>query len=142
MGLSLYDRWKQMQYATNAPSASDTADLVDVSSTQTLTNKIAYFTDITNTGASNRKIAYGSGVLVTGALVVATGLSTVTAFAQILASQPTGTGTNSNQILVATSITTGAVTVSSYSVNSVTGGTVAATGSAATGTFYWVAVGT
>ena len=142
MGLSLYDRWRQMNQATSAPSASDSADLVDVSSTQTLTNKVGYLVDKTNATASGRTIAYGSGALVTGSLVVATGLATVVGFSATLLNQPTGTGTNSNQLLAATSITTGAVTVTSYSVSSVTGATTVSTGSAATGSFSWIAIGT
>ena len=87
------------------------------------------------------RMACGSGALVTGSLVIATGLATIVGFSATLNSVPTGTGTNSNQILVGT-FTTGSATVQAYSVNSVTGGTVIATGSAATGAFYWLAFGT
>ena len=90
--------------------------------------------------ASGFRTAVGSGALVTGTLVVATGLTSVAGFVAIPTAQPTGTGTASNQILAATSITTGAVTVTAYSVASVTGGTTAANTS--TGTFYWLALGT
>ena len=141
MGLSLFDRWKQMQYATSAPSASDSADLVDVSSTQTLTNKVAYVRDQTNSGASNRLMAYGSGTLVTGAVVVATGLSTVTAFT---ATQygATGFATGATEVhsVFVKSITTGAVTVGGIFNAFVTGAaTISVSGTA---TFYWIAIGT
>lgn len=120
--------------------------LVDRDSAETLTNKtiasvatVPYVADATGAGA--KKVASGGPVaLVTGTKVVATGLATVTGFVAIPSGQPTGTGTASHQILAATSITTGAVTVTAYSVSSVTGATVAANTS--TGSFYWFAMGT
>ena len=141
MGLSLYDRYKQMQYATNAPSASDSADLVDVSSTQTLTGKVAYIRDKTNSGASNRFFAYGSGTLVTGAVVVATGLATVDSFtAQQYGATGFATGATEVHTVFVKSITTGAVTVGGIFNAFVTGAaTVSVSGTA---TFYWIAIGT
>ena len=141
MGLSLYDRYKQMQYATSAPSVSDSADLVDVSSTQTLTNKVAYIRDQTNSGASNRLMAYGSGTLVTGSVVVATGLTAVTAF---VATQQGATGfaTGATEAFTVqvSSITTGAVTVRGIFNAFVTG--AATLSSSGTAGFYWIAIGT
>ena len=141
MGLSLYDRYRQMQGAVNAPSASDSADLVDVSSTQTLTNKVAYIRDQTNSGASNRLMAYGTGTLVTGSVVVATGLSTVTAF---VATQygATGFATGATEVdrVQVSSITTGAVTVMGIYDSFVTG--AATLSNSGTATFYWIAIGT
>jgi hypothetical protein len=118
---------------------------VGVGTTDTLTGKtiassatVPYIADAT--GAGSKKMAGGSTALVTGTKVVATGLATVVSFQATLAAQPNATGAASPQILAATSITTGAVTVTAYSVSSVTGATIAANTS--TGTFYWIAMGT
>ena len=91
--------------------------------------------------ASGFRFAAGTGALVAGTLVVATGLSTVLAFAPVLS----GTGASASGVtevdtLVVASITTGAVTVNgayhsgtaAVQVQSVSG----------TSTFYWIAVGT
>ena len=84
------------------------------------------------------KIAGGTGALVTGALSFASGLTTIVSAWANPAAQPTGTGTASMQILVPT-WATGALTVTAYSVASVTGGTAAA--STSTGAFTWGAIG-
>ena len=91
--------------------------------------------------ASGFRTAVGSGALVSGSLVVATGLTSVLGFTALNSVIPTGaTGNLVPQILVANSITTGAVTVTAYSVSSVSGALVAATGSS--GSFYWIGFGT
>ena len=141
MGLSLFDRYKQMQYQTSAPSASDSADLVDVSSTQTITNKVGYLIDKTSATTATGTIAYGTGTLVTGAVVVATGLATVTAFtATISGPSSFATGATEADTVMVSSITTGAVTVKGVFNAFVTGAaTISVSGTAK---FYWIAIGT
>ena len=90
-------------------------------------------------GTAVAKIVGGTGALVTGTLLIATGLSQITAAWASQREQPTGTGTASMQILVPT-WATGGLTVTAYSVASVTGGTAAA--STSTGAFSWGAIGT
>ena len=141
MGLSLYDRWKQMNQATSAPSASDSADLVDVSSTQTLTNKVAFLIDKTNPTLSGRTIAYGTGVMVSGTLVLATGLATVVGFSATFL-KAAGTGAASTQTIQVDSIATGAVTISAYYTSTIGASGVLTGATGSSGTFYWVAIGT
>ena len=91
--------------------------------------------------ASGFRFAGGSGALVTGALVVATGLTSIIAFTATLSGTgASATGATEVDTLVVASITTGAVTVNgayhsgtaAVQVQSVSG----------TATFYWIAVGT
>lgn len=130
---NLLNRLSRVQGGTNIQSA-DIADLVDT--TQGLT-QLSVVKDVTSTGAG--KLVYGTGSLVTGALTVATGLTTIINAAVSPAAQPTGTGTASMQILVPT-WATGALTITAYSVSSLTGATVAA--STSTGVVSYVCVGT
>lgn len=88
--------------------------------------------------ASGVRVAAGTGALVTGALTIATGLTTIIAASADGVGQATGTGTASAQLL-GTSWVTGALTVTAYSISSITGATVAA--STSTGTFTWFAIG-
>lgn len=88
--------------------------------------------------ASGARVAGGTGTLVTGTAAITTGLTTVLSFTCSQTTQPTGTGVNSDQILVPT-WATGTVTVTAYSVSTITGATIAASGS--TGSFSWIAIG-
>ena len=88
--------------------------------------------------ASGVRIAAGSGALLTGALTIATGLTTILSASADSGGQPTGTGTASAQLLGCTWVT-GALTVTAYSISSVTGATIAA--STSTGSFAWFAIG-
>lgn len=87
---------------------------------------------------SGARLAAGSGALVSGTATITTGLTSILGFSIDNTSQPTGTGVASAQILQA-SWTTGAVTVTAFSISSVTGATIAASGSS--GSFTWVAIG-
>jgi hypothetical protein len=134
MGIyNLYNRWQRVNGSGNPVNASDQADLVDTN--QGLA-QLSALKDVTNTGAG--KIVAGTGALVTGALTIATGLTTINNAVVSPAAQPTGTGTASMQILVPTWVT-GALTITAYSVSSVTGATAAATTS--TGTFSYICYG-
>lgn len=130
---TLWNRLSRVNGGTNL-LAGDNSDLVDTS--QGLT-QLSALKDVTSTGAG--KVTYGTGALVTGTLAVVTGLTTVLGFTCSPVTQPTGTGVASDQILVPT-WATGTVTVTAYSISSVTGATIAASGS--TGSFSWIAVGT
>ncbi len=129
---TLWNRLSRINGGTNL-LAGDNSDLVDTS--QGL-SQIQAVKDVTNTGAG--KIVYGTGSLVTGALTVATGLTTITNATVSPAAQPTGTGAASMQILVPT-WATGALTVTAYSISSVTGATIAA--STSTGVVSYICVG-
>ena len=133
-----------------AGSGSTEVQLIDASSTQTLTNKtlttpviasstnVPYIQDAT--GGALIKMAAGSGAFVTGTVIVATGLATVVGFSASLS----GTGTRASgateiSIINVSSITTGAVSlVGSY--NGATGATIISA-SGANG-FRWIAYGT
>lgn len=117
------------------PNTSFLAEIVKAGSNPAKNNP--YVQDFNNTDSV--RIVQGTGTLVTGALTIATGLTAITFAVAIPTSQPTGTGTASNQLLVPT-WATGALTVTAYSVSSATGGTAAA--STATGTFAYLAYGT
>ena len=91
--------------------------------------------------ASGFRFAAGTGTLVTGAVVVATGLTTVLACTTTQYGA-TGFATGATEVhtTFVKSITTGAVTVGGIFNAFVTGAaTVSVSGTA---TFYWIAVGT
>ena len=91
--------------------------------------------------ASGFRFAAGTGSLVTGTLVVATGLTTVLAFAPVLnGTGASATGATEVDTLLVSSITTGAVTVQG-AYHSGTAAVQLASVSG-TATFYWIAVGT
>ncbi len=131
--LNLYSRWMRMNQSSNPLNASDVADLVDTSAGL---SQLSAVKDVTNTGAG--KFVYGTGTLVTGTLTIATTLTTVQGAVVVPAAQPTGTGAASDQILVPTWVT-GALTVTAYSITSITGATAAANTS--TGAFAYLAFG-
>ncbi len=93
--------------------------------------------------ASGFKFAAGTGTLVTGALIVATGLSTVLGFTATVKEPATGTyltGATEVHSINVKSITTGAVSVDGIYNSFTTGAaTVSVSGTAV---FYWLAVGT
>lgn len=125
-------------YATagSAPFYVDSDDNIPkVVPAGTGTTELSFMMGVTTSGA---RVAGGTGALVTGTLAVVTGLTTVLSFTCSPTAQPTGTGVNSDQILVPT-WATGTVTVTAFSVSSVTGATIAASGS--TGAFSWLAIG-
>lgn len=127
----------QRGYATptNAPIR------VDTTTNQVLVNAAGSGTTelpLVFGSVSGAKIVAGSGALVTGTLTINTGLTTILAASADSAGQPTGTGTASAQLL-STSWTTGALTVTAYSISSITGATTAANTS--TGSFSWIAIG-
>ena len=91
--------------------------------------------------ASGFRVAAGTGTLVTGAVVVATGLTTVLACATAQYGA-TGFATGATEVhtTFVKSITTGAVTVGGIFNSFATGAaTVSVSGTA---TFYWIAIGT
>lgn len=135
-GLNLYARWMRMNNGVAPPTAADLADLVDTSSAFSQVPAIQ-----TATGASGVRVAHGTGSLVTGTVIVATGLSTVVAFAySIVGTGATVTGATEVERLTVSSITTGAVSVA----GSYHSGTAAVMVPSASGTatFYWIAIGT
>jgi hypothetical protein len=133
----------------------DEADIVDVSTAQTLTNKtltsptvttptiasstgVPYIADAT--GAGLRRIASGTGALVTGAVTIATGLTACTTFvATLIGTGASASGAAEVSLIVVSSITTGAVScVGSY--NAATGVRIASV--SGTASFHWLAIGT
>jgi hypothetical protein len=129
---TLWNRLSRINGGTNL-LPGDNSDLVDTS--QGL-SQLQGLKDLTNTGAG--KFAAGTGTLVTGAVIIATGLTSVTSFQATLIGP--ATGASGAQIIQTTSITTGAVTVGGFFASTVTGSMVAAT--TATGAFFWMAYGT
>ena len=98
---------------------------------------------VSTPSSSGPRVAAGTGTLVTGAVVVATGLATVTAFTASVKEPATGTyttGANEVHSINVKSITTGAVSVDGVFNSLATGAaTVSVSGTA---TFYWIAFGT
>ena len=90
---------------------------------------------------SGFRMAAGTGTLASGTVVVATGLATVLGFTAMLSGTgATATGATEVESLHASSITTGAVTVTgSFLTANAAESTASASGTSA---FYWFAVGT
>lgn len=93
------------------------------------------------TSGAGPKFAAGTGTLVSGTVVIATGLTTVTAFSCLLNSTGnTAAGATESESVKVTSITTGAVTVGNL-FHSATA-SVSVSGASGTASFYWIALGT
>lgn len=136
----LYRSASQRGYATptNAPIRIDTtSNAIMVNVAGSGTTELAVPLAVSTSGA---KVAAGTGTLVTGAVVVATGLTSVLSFqATVYGATGFATGATEVDAVIVSSITTGAVTVKGLFNAFVTGArTISASGTA---TFYWVAVG-
>lgn len=120
---NFYQRYVRMNAGQNPVNASDVSD------------------DLACTPSTNFRVANGTATLVSGAVVVATGLNTITAF---IGTVKTATGFTPGATEAAwvtmVSSTTGAATVNGLYANATTGATtVSVSGTAA---FTWIAFGT
>lgn len=119
---NLFQRFQRMQGGLNPVNASDVSD------------------DLVSTPSTPFRFACGTGTLVSGAATIATGLNSVVGFvASVSTSGAFATGATEVNVIRATAIATGSVTVGGVFNSFATGAATASV--SGTSTFAWFAFG-